>query len=170
MIVPSKKLIMRHQQPFFAYREAIYAASLTGSSRFTPPRNSAPILPSTTSTPISRRNCPSRATSYLRLNHAHPGTTKRQSPQRPKIHRAHLARRQSRLLPKRPQIRHRRLVPHHPRRRPSRTRSPHRPIPPPLPARRPHPALARRHPHLHRVDPAPPPPHRSPALELSRRM
>src|SRR5437868_1963865 len=62
-----------HPQPCFAY-EAIYATSLTGSSPFTHPPNLAPILPSTTSTPIHRRNRPSRATSCLRLNHAHPGT------------------------------------------------------------------------------------------------
>src|SRR3989442_13216260 len=36
---------------------------------------------------------------------------------------------------------------------------------PPIPA-----SSRCRHPHLYRVDSAPPPPHRSPALELSRRM
>src|SRR6266481_3876205 len=134
------------------------------------PSEPPPIIPSITSVCTNRRNRRTHASYGLRLTYADPSPNQRQSPQRPKIHRPHLPRRQSPILPQRSQVRHRRLVPHHPRRRSRRARSPHRPIPPPLPSSRPQPALSRRHPHLHRVDPAPPPPHRSPALELPNRM
>ena len=84
---------------FLEICSAANATSIRGGCLPVPaPTNLPPTIPSTTSVPIRRRRLIARASYGLRPNHADPSTNQRQSPQRPKIHRSNVPRRQSSLL------------------------------------------------------------------------